>query len=143
MGAEPVFFNKKYYIENNQIVSKVQKFMELYLKEYKHPEWFYEALDDLNSNFHIAHGKFFFDEELIDKENSRLDYAIKMIDLTLKKMESINKRKFIEYIRESLKGSWCDLKPESFYDENWMEENETYEKYYIGVLKSLKEIMNP
>ncbi|WP_305953195.1 hypothetical protein [Emticicia oligotrophica] len=117
--------------------------MELFLSKYQHPKWFYEFLDDIKSNFHIPHGKFFFDEELIDKEDNRLDYAIKMIDFTIEKMEKINKREFIEYIRNDLKGIWCDLEPSSFYDDNWLNENETYVNNYIGVLKKLKEIMKP
>ena len=142
MGWERISYKEKHFDCNNGLISWVQKFMELYLSKLEHPKWFNDFLEYISWNFHVPHGKVFFEESMINDNKEKLEYALKMIDLTIKKMESMNKREFIEYIRNDLKGTWCDLEPASFYDGEWLDENETYEKYSLEVLRKLKEIMS-
>ncbi len=114
--------------------------MELFLQKKKHPEWFREVLADLHGNFHVAHGKYFFDEDIIGDDKERLKYCLKMLDLTIEKMESISKRDFFEFIRKDIKNTWCDINND-FYDNNWLNDDENYKKYYIDSLLKLKSIM--
>lgn len=140
MGQEPVYFKEKYFYANDQIMSWLQKFMELFMLTLNHPDWFKEVIRDIHGNFDIAYWKYFFDEEIIDDDKERLEYCLKMIDLTIAKMKAISKRDFFEFIKEGIRGSWCDISNE-YYNEQWLNDNENYEEMYIGSLIKLKELM--
>jgi hypothetical protein len=114
--------------------------MELFLLPYKHPEWFKEILDDLHGNFHVPHGKYFFDEDIIGDDNERLEYCIKMLNLVILKMESISKKDFFEFIKSDIKDSWCDISNE-FYNDEWLSNDTNYKEKYVGSLIRLREIM--
>lgn len=140
MGQEPVYFKEKYFYANSQIVSWVQKFMELFMLTLNHPDWFKEVIRDMHGNFDIAYWKYFFDEEIIGDDKERLEYCLKMIDLTILKMNSITKKHFFECIKDEIKGSWCDISNE-FYNEEWLNDDENFKLLYIGSLRRLKELM--
>jgi hypothetical protein len=140
MGWEPVLYRGKWFELNNQTISWLQKFMELYLSSFNHPEWFTEILNDLHGNFHVAHGKCFFDEAIIGNDKERLNYCIKMIDVTIQKMESISKKDFFSFIKESIKDTWCDITSEH-YNEVWLNDSRDYKEKYIGSLIKLKALM--
>jgi hypothetical protein len=140
MGWEPVLYNGKWFDLNNQIISWLQKFMELFLLQRDHPVWFNDVLADLHGNFHVPHGKYFFDEEIIGDDSERLNYCLKMIDLTILQMESISKRDFFEFIKDDIKGSWCDISNDLHTDE-WLNDSENYKEKYIDSLLKLKTIM--
>jgi hypothetical protein len=140
MGQELVHYKSKSFYYNNEIISWVQKFMELYLSSINHPEWFKEVLEDLHGNFYITYSKYFFDDDLIGNDKDKLAYCIKMIDLTIIKMESISKNIFFDFIRNDIRNSWCDI-PNEFYDKEVLNDNTDYKESYINSLKKLKEIM--
>ena len=140
MGWETIRYRSGGFDLNNQVISWLQKFVELFLLQRKHPKWFEEVLADLHGNFHVPHGKYFFDEDVIGDDKERLEYCIKMLDLTIVKIESISKRDFFEFIKEDIKGSWCDIS-NKFYDDEWINDNENYKEKYIGSLLKLKLIM--
>jgi hypothetical protein len=140
MGWESVFYKGKSFDLNNQIISWLQKFMELYLLNFNHPNWFKEVLEDLHGNFHVPHGKYFFDEDIIGDDKERLDYCLKMLDQTIEKMESITMEDFLHKIYDSIKGSWCEISNESFQGD-WIRDDKIYKEKYIGSLKKLREIM--
>jgi len=140
MGQEYVVFKDKSFLMSSSIISWIQKFMELSLMNLDHPQWFIEVIDDLHSNFHMPYIKYFFDEDIIGNDKERLEYCIKMIDLTIEKMESITMKDFFYNIYDSIKGSWCAISHESFQND-WMKDNEIYKEKYIGSLKKLKVIM--
>jgi hypothetical protein len=140
MGWEPVLYKGKWFDLDNQIISWLQKFMELYLTAKKHPKWFCEVLADLHGNFHVPHGKYFFDEDIIGDDKERLMYCVEMLNLTIKKMQSISKRDFFEFIKEDIKDSWCDIN-NNFYNDEWLNDNENYKKYYVESLLKLRSMM--
>jgi hypothetical protein len=115
--------------------------MQLYLKaKIQHPSWFQEVLDDLNGNFHVPHGKYFFDEEIIGDNPERLEYCINMLNITISRMEKITKRAFFDFIRTDLEGTWCDISNE-FYDEEWLNDDTNYKDHFITPLIQLRRIM--
>lgn len=140
MGQEEVYFKNKMFYYDNQVISWVQKFMELYLSSFSHPKWFENVIEELHGDFYIPYRKEFFDEEIVGNDKDRLDYCIKMLDLTIAKIDTITKKEFFKTIRESIRGSWCDISSE-FYNEEWFNDDENYKKKYIGSLLKLKEIM--
>lgn len=140
MGQETIYFKDKYFYYSSTIISWVQKFMELFLSELEQPKWFKDVLQELHGDFYIPYRKEFFDKEIIGEDNERLNYCLKMLELTISKMESISKKDFFEFIKEDIKDSWCDISDE-FYDEEWLNDSENYKEKYIGLLFKLKEIM--
>lgn len=140
MGWEPVLYKGKWFDLNNQIVSWLQKFMELYLSKQKHPQWFCEVLSDLHGNFHVPHGKYFFDEDIIGDDKDRLMYCIEMLNLTIGKMQSISKRDFFEFIKEDIKDSWCNI-DNDFYNDEWLNDDESYRKNYVESLFKLRSML--
>jgi hypothetical protein len=94
MGQEYVNYKEKSFLMNSFVISWVQKFMELFLRDLNHPMWFKEVLSDLNGNFHIPYWKYFFDEDIIGNDKERLEYCLKMLDLTILKMQTISKKDF-------------------------------------------------
>ena len=140
MGQETIYFKDKYFYYNSTIISWVQKFMELFLSELEHPKWFKDVLIELHGDFYIPYRKEFFDIEIIGEDKERLKYCLKMLELTISKMESISKIDFFEFIKDDIKDSWCDI-DNDFYDEVWLNDNENYKEMYIGSLLKLKLIM--
>lgn len=138
---EAVFYKDRTFELNNQVISWLQKFMEIHLSQHNHPDWFNEVLADLHGNFHVPHGKYFFDDEIIGDDKQKLDYALKMIDSTIDKMKSIDKRGFFELIRDNIKGSWCDISS-GFYNDEWLNDSQDYKEKYIASMIRLKEIMS-
>lgn len=141
MSSETILYKNRGFDLNNQVISWLQKFMELYLSTLNHPEWFNEVLEDLRGNFHVPHGKYFFDENLIGNDYERLNYCIKMIDLVITKLDSINKKAFFRYIETDIKNSWCDISNTKFYNEQWFNDDENFKLLYIGSLRRLKMLM--
>ncbi len=141
MGWEPIFYYDKEIYSENQIISWMQKFMELFLKEKEHPRWFYDVLNDLHGNFYVPHGKYFFDEEIIDNNSVRLKYCIEMLDLTIHKMKNITKKDFFDFIRKDLVGTWCDISDNFYQTEDFLYNEKNYNEYFIQVLEKLGEIM--
>ena len=105
MGIERVSYKNVSIELDNQVISWLQKFMELTLENLDHPDWFKDILADLNGNFHVAHGKYFFDEAILDNNSERVDYCLKILDITIAQMESINKKQFFEKIQDCIKGT--------------------------------------
>lgn len=140
MGQEYVVFKDKSFLMSSSVISWIQKFMELFLLDLDHPQWFIDVINDLHSNFDLPYIKYFFDEDIIGDDKERLDYCLKMLDQTIEKMESITMKDFFHSIHDSIKGSWCEVSHESF-QEDWTKDNEIYKEKYIGSLKKLREIM--
>lgn len=140
MGWERLLYRGKWFDLDNQIISWLQKFIELFLIQKNHPEWFYEVIEDLNGNFHVPHGKYFFDEDIIGEDKERLAYCLEMLDLTILQMQSISKREFFDFIKEDIKGTWCDISHE-FYNDEWFNDEKNFKEYYIGSLLKLKDLM--
>jgi tRNA uridine 5-carbamoylmethylation protein Kti12 len=140
MSWEPVFYNKKWFEGDNQIVSWVQRYLELFLLSRKHPHWFNEIIEDLHGNFNVPHGKYFFDSDILNVDKDKLQYCIDMIDLAISKLEDINKRTFFNTIKDSIKDSWCDINND-FYNDKWFDDDEGFKINYIQILRNLKEIM--
>ncbi len=140
MGLEKIMYKSKSFELNNQVISWLQKFMELFLITQKHPKWFQEILADLHGNFHVPHGKYFFDEDIVGNNKERLKYCIKMLNITIKKVQSISKKDFFEFIKEDIKNSWCDI-DNNFYNDVWLNDSENYREYYVESLLKLRSIM--
>mgnify|MGYP003577185468 CR=1 FL=1 len=140
MGWEPIIYKHRSFDLNNQLISWLQKYMEIFFLSYNHPFWFNEVLADLHGNFHVPHGKYFFDEDIIGDDQERLTYCLDMIDLTIEKIKSTSKREFFNTIRESLKESWCDIS-NTFYNQEWLDDDKGFRETYIETLTKLKEIM--
>lgn len=138
---EPIFYNDKKIYSYSQNISWMQKFMELFLKEKEHPKWFYDILDDLHGNFYISHGKYFFDEEIINNNSIRLVYCIRMLDLTIYKMKSITKKEFFDFIKKDIKGTWCDISNEFYQTEDFLYNEENYNECFLKILEKLSDIM--
>lgn len=141
MSSETILYKNGGFDLNNQVISWLQKFMELYLSTLNHPRWFNEVLEDLRGNFHVPHGKYFFDENIIGSNSERLNYCINMIDLVIIKLESISKKDFFLFINAEIKDSWCDISNKEFYNEQWFNDDENFKLLYIGSLRKLKELM--
>ena len=114
--------------------------MELYLKQYDHPDWFRAIIEDLHGNFNIAYWKIFFDEEIIQKDIEKLNYCIGCLDRTIAKMQSITKKEFFEFIIPEITNTWCDISIESSSEE-WMDDPKGYNEHYIGTLLQLRQMM--
>lgn len=140
MGIERITFKTSFFEADNQVISWLQKYMELLLAEQKHPEWFDEILADLHGNFHVPHGKYFFDESILERSPEHLKYCIKTLDYTIACMQQLTKKQFFDFIRKELEGSWCDINSD-FYNDQWISDDANYNMVYIGTLKQLKEIM--
>tara|TARA_R110000796_G_scaffold250788_2_gene380595 strand:- start:106361 stop:106792 length:432 start_codon:yes stop_codon:yes gene_type:complete len=140
MGQETVYFKEKWFYYDNQIISWVQKFMELFLLEFEHPSWFSVLLEELHGDFFIPYRKEFFDQDVIGDDTERAEYCLKMLDLTIEKMESISKRDFFEFIKKDIKNSWCDINGD-FYEDEWLNDNENYRKHYVAPLLKLRSLM--
>src|SRR5688572_30476054 len=126
MSEETVFYKKGGFDLNNQVISWLQKFMELYLVTFKHPEWFNEVIEDLKGNFHVPHGKYFFDESIIGDDNERLNYCVNMLDLVISKLKSMSKKEFFQYIKSAIKDTWCDISTSEFYNDQWLSDEQNY-----------------
>lgn len=140
MGTERLKYKNNFIDADNHVISWLQKYMELSLLEHEHPSWFSEVLADLHGNFHVPHGKFFFDESILESNPEHLEYCIKMLDITIAKMQQLTKRNFFDFIRNSIKESWCDINAD-FYNDEWISDDINYNTMYVGTLKQLKKIM--
>ncbi|MDI9873200.1 hypothetical protein [Flectobacillus rivi] len=140
MGQEFIIFGEKSFLMNSSIISWIQKYMELFLLQKEHPIWFYEVLEDLNSNFFMPYIKYFFDKDIIGEDKERLTYCLEMLDLTILQMQSTSKREFFDFIKEDIKGTWCDISHE-FYNDEWFNDEKNFKEYYIGSLLKLKDLM--
>jgi len=138
--SEPVFYKDKWFLLSSGLVSWLQKFLEIFLSQYDHPQWFKEMLNDLHWNFHMPHGKFFFDSEKIGGDREKIRYITKMLDHAIRKMESMTFLEFRDFIGEAVKGSWCDFSntdPIELTDEL----KRSYNEKYIGTLKKMKDLI--
>lgn len=138
---EAIFYYDKEIYSESQIISWMQKFMELFLKEKEHPKWFYDVLNDLHGNFYVPHGKYFFDEEIINDNPIRLAYCIKMLDLTIHKMKHLTKKEFFDFIKDDLKGTWCDISNGFYQTEDFLYNEQNYNIHFVKVLQMLKAVM--
>ena len=142
---ESIFYKKSEFEMHGDVISWVQKFMEIYLSKFEHPDWFRKELEYISWNFHVPNGKLMFDDKVINNDIEKFNYCIKMIDLCLNKMEDFSKRTFFKYIEIGLKGNWCevnDLNCGCKSYEVWLDiDQNAYEVLCKNVLKKLKIIM--
>ena len=145
MGYESVKYKNGEFEMDNEIISWVQKFMILTISKIQHPDWFKKCFEFIDINFEIAHGKAFFIEEHINDDKEKFDYCIKMIDLTMEKMEGFNKRTFFVFIEKGIKGSWCEVNDSNVWGNNyqkWLDDDQDlYDDFCKMVLVNLKRIM--
>lgn len=145
MGYESVKYKNGKFEMDNEIISWVQKFMILTISKIRHPKWFINSYEFIDGNFHMPHGKGFFLKQEINDNKEKFDYCIKMIDLTMEKMEELNKRTFFEFIEEGIKGSWCEVNDSNVWGKNyqkWLDDDpDFYDDFCKIVLENLKKIM--
>lgn len=140
MSLEAIEYNHKEVFMDNVIVSWIQKFILLNLDNKTTPEWFHECLDDLEGNYHVPYGKYFFDEEIINSKEKNT-FILDLLDIIIEKMAKMTLLEFWSFIEKATKGSWCELntKEQKIYSKKNL--NKIYLENYIEPLLSFKKII--
>lgn len=133
---ETVKFYSGSFEESSIVVSRVQLFLWKFLSNYNHPEWFNEVLFDIKSNIVTPIPKYFFDEDIFNLDKTRIEYAKDQIYLAINHITRMSSIDFVEYIYEDCKNLFCEI-----LDAEIPFSKEIYEKYYIGTLYKLIELL--
>jgi hypothetical protein len=136
MSAERVTYNNLWFDENAAILCRVQTFLFKYLSSKPHPDWFRTILEGINANRGADVGKYFFDEEEIEQNPTQKQYLLKMLDKSIRKIASLSREEFVEYIAPEVEHSFA-----RFYDMEYTHNKDKDLEWYLQTLQNVKKLV--
>ena len=136
MSAERVTYNNLWFDENPAIICRVQTFLFKYLSSKPHPDWFRTILEGIHANSGADVGKYFFDEEEIEQNPTKKQYLLKMLDKSIRKIASLSREEFVEYIAPEVEHSFA-----RFYEMEYTNNKDKDLEWYLQTLQNVKKLV--